>query len=224
LKDSGFVDENYEQLKLEFKREGIEVHGKVDAVLKTGEPVEIKSINNKNVMDIARYNANEPRENYVMQLAMYMDEMKQGMGYLFVVSLDGLNKFIIPCYKTDDGKYHCGKTEVDIQAEYKRWAKLWNENIVPRKMPDAFEKIYKPDPKTIDWKAVSLPKRRAAVNDGVVVGSDWTILYSNWKKKIIALQGHEKAGYTDSEKAWIKARLLELFPRTNHEVKEELPA
>ena len=211
LKDSGFVDETYEQQKISIVREGVEIHGKIDAILKTGEPVEIKSINNKNVYDILNYNQGKPKENYVGQLAIYMDALGKDTGYLFAVSLDGLNKFLMPCYKTAEGKYRCGTVEVDIYAEYKRWAKLWNENIVPKTMPDAFQYIYKPDIEKIDWKKVLLAKRRAAVNDGVVVGSDWHITYSPWADKIVRLQGHSQRGYTDAEKARIKEILLKLF-------------
>lgn len=210
LKDSGFVPENYEQLAVESVREGVTIHGRIDAIMNDGTPIEIKSINNKNVFDISNYTNNEPRESYVGQLAIYMDALGKEKGYLFAVTLDGLNKFIFPCYKTSEGKYRCGKVEVDIQKEYKRWAKIWNENIVPRKIPDVWEYTYKPDINKIDWKKVPLPKRRAAVNDGVVVGGDWHINYSPWKNKIVALQG-TTVGYNDEEKAHIKKILLTLF-------------
>jgi hypothetical protein len=213
LKDSGFVDETYEQKSIEIEREGIQIHGKIDAILKDGTPIEIKSINNKNVFDIMKYNNGEARESYVGQLASYMDALNVKQGYLFVVSLDGLNKFLMPCFKTETGTYKCGKTEVDIYKEYRRWAKIWNENIVPKKLPDVWEHIYKPDIEKIDWKKVPLAKRRNAVNEGVIVGSDWHVTYSPWADKIVELQGHKQRGYTDEEKARIKEILLTVFKK-----------
>lgn len=212
LKDSGYVDENYEQKSISIVREGVEIHGKIDAILKSGIPVEIKSINNKNVFYVKKYHDGFPRESYVGQLAIYMDALGVEQGYLFAVTLDGLEKFLIPCYKTKDNTYRCGKIEIDISKEYKRWAKIWNENIVPKKLPDIWEYTYKPKIDSIDWTKVPLAKRRNAVINGVVVGSAWQITYSPYCNRIVELQG-ETRGYTDEEKKVIADKLTTLFKK-----------
>ena len=212
LKDSGYVDENYEQKSISIVREGVEIHGKIDAILKDGTPVEIKSINNKNVFDVRKYHDGFPRESYVGQLAIYMDALEVDYGYLFAVTLDGLEKFLILCQKIGEGKYRCGNVEVDIAKEYKRWAKIWNENIISKKLPDIWEYTYKPKIDSIDWTKVPLAKRRNAVMNGVVVGSDWQITYSPYCNKIVELQG-EVRGYTDEEKKILADKLTTLFKK-----------
>src|SRR5665213_3071187 len=95
LKENGHIDPTYEQDNFPttvIHREGVEIHMKFDAKvinsvlqcehgmlpqnnlvdLRDGEPLEIKSINNANVVDVQKYIAGQPRENYVMQLSMYM--------------------------------------------------------------------------------------------------------------------------------------------------------
>ena len=65
LKDSGIVDTNFDQANEEtfqMERNGVIVRMKIDAmvsknapILNADSPIEIKSINNKNAMDIKKY-------------------------------------------------------------------------------------------------------------------------------------------------------------------------
>lgn len=207
LKDSGFVAEDYDQKvhgRIEIEREGVKINGYIDAITKSGLPIEIKSINNKNQFDIAKYEDGKPRENYVGQLAVYMDALNVGIGYLLVASIDGLNYFLFECKKVGEGKYKCKDTEVDIGAEYKKWAKLYTGNIEKDIVPQPTEYIYKRDVNEIDWSKVSKTAISKARNGHAVVG-DWQITFSPWKNKIIEMQG-STLGYTDEEIAIIKEK------------------
>lgn len=207
LKDSNIVPEEYDQ----------DVHGviskEIDGVLftghmdgntsldQTGYPIEIKSINNKNAWDIKKYEENNPRENYVGQLAMYMYLTNVDTGYLFVASIDGLNRFFFECKDIGGGKYRCGNTTVDISSEVRRLIKLYKDNVLTNTLPDIFEYRYKYNIHEIDWTTVPKDKISKARNNKAVIG-DWQIQYSGWKDKIVELQG-ETLGYTIDELAII---------------------
>lgn len=200
LKDSGIVAEEYNQKehgRIELERHGIRVHGYIDALSKKGNPLEIKSINNKNAFDLNKYERGYPRESYVGQLATYMEQLNSDQGALFASSIDGLNYFWIPCERVRPGVYRCGNVEIDIDKEYQRWAKLYTENIVPRVLPDIWQYRYKHDVNTLDWTKQSKNSITKARNGHAVIG-DWQISWSPWKNKIIELQG-TVPGYTAEE-------------------------
>lgn len=210
LKMSGLVAEDYDQkLHGGFKvqREGITVSGYTDARMVeayNGEPIEIKSINNKNANDVSSYKNGYPRKNYVGQLAIYMDVMQKQRGHLFVSSIDGLNRFWLYCNKIGDGIYQCGHVIVNVNEEYRRWDMLLKNNIIPKIMPDVFEHRYKIPVEEIDWHTISKSKISWARNGHGVIG-DWEVLYSPWKDKIIELQG-TVLGYTNKELAIIQEK------------------
>ena len=207
LKDSGFVAEDYDQKthgRIEIEREGVRINGYIDAITKDGLPIEIKSINNKNQFDIAKYEDGKPRENYVGQLAIYMDALGVDTGYLLVSSIDGLNYFLFECKKIGERKYKCKDTEVDLDKEYKRWSKLYSGNIEKDIEPKATEYLYKYDINTIDWNKLSKTAISKARNNHAVVG-DFQITYSPWADKIIEMQGTQR-GYTEDEIKFIKEK------------------
>lgn len=152
FKTSGLVDEYYIQEydgQVRMEREGLEIHGYIDAQtienelgLEPNAPIEVKSINNKNIYDIRDYENGKPRENYVGQLAVYMDYMDSDRGYLFVASVDGLNVFVLPCEKKGKGVYQCGEVIVNIDKEYKRWSSI-SKAVEEENMPDVFGYRYK---------------------------------------------------------------------------------
>lgn len=205
FKSNGVVAEDYDQKehgRIEIEREGIRIHGYIDAIKKdTGTPIEIKSINNANRFDVRKYEMNLPRENYVGQLSIYIDALGLDSGNLFVSSIDGLNRFWFDCVR-DGLKFKCGETEVDLEAEYKRWSKLYHEHVVKGVAPDIWEYRYKIPVEEVNWKGLSKTDISKARNNQKVIG-DWQVQYSPWKDLIIELQG-ETLGYTDKEIAYIK--------------------
>lgn len=203
LKDSDIVAEDYNQKengRVEIEREGIKITGYIDAMTKDGLPIEIKSINNKNSYDIKQYEYGNPKENYVGQLAIYMDGLGVDTGYLFAISVDGLNRFWFECKKIGDRKYQCKNVIIDLDRCYKRWSNLYKNNIEKDVQPDPNEIIYKIPVDEIDWKTVSKGDISKARNGHKVIGgkNSWRIAYSNWKDKIIGLQDAE-IGYSPEE-------------------------
>lgn len=200
LKMNGIVAEEYDQ-KLhggfKIEREGITISGYTDARTLDGEPIEIKSINNKNSNDIREYENGYPRANYVGQLSIYLDALGKDRGYLFASSIDGLHRFWFECVKIGNGVYKCGNVTVNVNSEYRRWAILWTEHIRTGLIPNPFQYLYKYDVRTLDWHNVSASKISGARTGKSVVG-DWQLVYSDWKDKIIALQG-TTPGYTNEE-------------------------
>lgn len=201
LKMNGIVKEDYDQKehgRIEHKYKGIQINGYIDALSIDGYPIEIKSINNKNGYDIGKYEAGNPRENYVGQLATYMEAKGQTRGFLFVASIDGLNYFWFECTAQGNGIYKCGNVVVDLYKEWDRWVQLKKELDNFTLNPNyIWEHRYKYPIEEIDWKLTSNDKISKARNNHAVIG-DWEILYSSWKNRIIDLQD-DSLGYTQEE-------------------------
>ena len=216
LKDSGIVAADFDQEKEEttvMERNGVKIRMKFDAIVSGGEdlvigaPIECKSINNKNAFDIKKYAEGYPRDNYVSQLSIYMDCLNKDTGYLMVASIDGLNHFEFECKKVGEGKYQCGQTQVDINKEYERWAKIW-KCVQDKVEPDPFEfGRYKIPLAEIDWTKVSKTDISKARNGMKVIGDPeaWRVSYSPYKDLILKAQGIKEPGYTEQEIEQIKA-------------------
>ena len=215
LKDNGIVAADFNQAgeeTTEMERNGVKVRMKFDAIIAGGEdlvigsPLEVKTINNKNSFDIKKYAEGFPRESYVGQLSIYMDALKKDTGYLFVASIDGLNNFWFDCKKIGEGKYQCGQTQVDINKEYERWAKIW-KCVQDKVEPDPFEfGRYKIPVAEIDWSKVSKTDISKARNGMKVIGDPeaWHVSYSSYKNLLLKAQGIIEPGYTEQEIEQIK--------------------
>lgn len=168
--------------------------------MNAGEPIEIKSINNKNSFDIQKYIDTKPRESYVYQLAIYMDALSKEQGHLFVSSIDGLNSFWFVCKKIGDQVYQCGETIADLKTEYAKFAKLWE--LRDKDIPDEIwkEETYKLPIEQINWANMSVSAITEVRNGRKVIGSEgkWHIDYSPWKNLIVEKQG-ATLGYTEEE-------------------------
>lgn len=73
----------------EFRNKKYNIHGFVDVVAQSGQPIEIKTVSSKELEDII---ANGPREEHERQLAFYIDQLKQKSGKLLYVSRDDPSK------------------------------------------------------------------------------------------------------------------------------------
>ena len=205
FKSNGIVPEDYDQKvhgRIDIEREGVTIHGYIDAKMIDGTPIEIKSINNANKWDVKKYQDNKPRENYVGQLAVYMDALDLDSGYLFVSSIDGLNRFIFECKRIGYRKFKCGETEVDLDKVYKKWAEFYTKCIVGNEPPDIWEYRYKIPVEEIDFKELSTTDIGKMRNNAKVLG-DFQISYSPFKDMIIKMQG-DTLGYTPKEIDFIK--------------------
>jgi hypothetical protein len=211
LKMNHAVKEDYDQKKdgrIEHKYKSIQINGYIDAISVNGTPIEIKSINNANKFDISKYENGNPRENYVGQLATYMEAKGERRGFLFVASIDGLSHFWFECTALGEGKYKCGSVVVDLYKEWDKW------RVVQKQVQEKDETIfnmyflwqyrYKYPVEEIDWTKVSATDISKARNGHKVIG-DWQIGWSSWKNKIIQMQG-TVPGYTAEEMAIIREK------------------
>jgi hypothetical protein len=247
LKENGIVEKDFDQEEIEptvVVREGVTITSHLDATvrkgapitlqvgdsifpqhievtLEEGEPIEIKSINNKNSFDIAKYEMGQPRDNYVGQLAQYMDSLGKERGHLFVASIDGLHTFWLPCKHLGNGQYQCGETIVDLKAQQKRYAEIWQRKDSE---PNWFEETYKLPLEKVDWRALSKTKIGDARNGRYVVGSEnkWRIDYSPYKNLIVEKQG-ATLGYSEAEIAKVK-ELTDGFTTWFKKIKDEVPS
>lgn len=232
LKENGIVDGDFDQDKNEstaIEREGVPISMRFDALVKKGgtilktddtrlpqsqeitlnegEPIEIKSINNKNSFDIQKYIDSKPRESYVTQLSIYMDALGKEKGHLFVSAIDGLSYFWFVCMKVSDGIYRCGDTEVDINKVYKRWKEIWDmkDGEIPAELWS--EEIYKLPIESIDFTQLSVSRIGDMRNGRYVLGSEnkWKIDYSPYSRMIIEKQ-EVTIGYSEEELAFIREK------------------
>lgn len=216
FKSNGVVPEDYDQKehgRISIQREGIEIHGYIDAKMIDGTPIEIKSINNANKFDIKKYEDGNPRENYVGQLAVYMDALGVDSGHLFVSSIDGLHRFWFDCKRVGDRVFKCGNTTVDLDKVYKRWADLYNNHVLKDTPPDIWEYRYKVPVDEIDFKALSTTDI-SKMRNGAKVYGDFQISYSPYKDLIIKLQG-DTLGYTPKEIEFIKEKTKGFSSKVN---------
>lgn len=209
LKMNGIVNKDYDQKKdgrIEHKYKSIQINGYIDAISIDGTPIEIKSINNANKFDIGKYENGTPRENYVGQLATYMEAKGRKLGYLFVASIDGLSYFWFECTSLGNGRYKCGTVIVDLYKEWDKWVelKVYVDTGAPLPPNYLWEHRYKYPVEEIDWRSLSNDKISKARNGHAVVG-DWEVGWSPWKNRIVELQG-TVLGYTNEELSIIKEK------------------
>lgn len=206
LKDSDIVNDTYVQERdgrIEIQREGVQINGYIDAITKQGKPIEIKTINNKNSFDILKYRKQSPRENYVGQLSIYLDAKDLESGYLFVSSIDGLDRFWFEAQRIGFRKFKCGDVVVDLDKQYKKWSEFKRNYLDRGEDKEYFSEYqYKYDIEKLDWKKVSKNDIQKARNGQKVIG-DWQVQWSPWKDLIIQQQG-QTLGYTKEEIVRIK--------------------
>jgi hypothetical protein len=181
------------QDRVEMDREGVKITGRMDSiVIDNGEAkvLEIKSFYGEpQAMDLR---AGKPRSSYLKQLAIYMDAMEmpngillymdRGTGEMFQFNLrrgDGL-VFSCDAFNSDGKTVH---TFFDLAVDYKRFAQIWRENIVPGVEPES-DYRYKYLIDTIDWAKVPKSKITEARMGRVVLG-DWQAKYSPYKDLIV---------------------------------------
>jgi len=189
-----------EQWRIEGEREGVPVSGYVDAVFKDGSPLEIKSF--YGAYQLKDLKAGKPRESYLKQLAIYMDFLDADKGYLVYIDRGTGEMFQFVLERVEGLKFKCMTVEFDLTDVYKRWARLYRNNIMPRLEPKS-EYRYKIPVEEVDWTKVSKSDISKARNGKKVIGDHWSVAYSPYKNLIIEREG-ATLGYTLEEEAKIK--------------------
>ena len=140
------------------------------------------------------------KESYLKQLCIYMYHFKIKHGILLMINQGTGERYEFEVYNEGKNPYHfiCTDNTVEINLEevFKRWEKIYIENILPKKEPE-IEFQYKYDIEKVNWDEVSASAIQKARNNKAVLGH-WAIKYSDWKDLIIEKQG-TVAGYTPEE-------------------------
>lgn len=200
-----------DQTRVEMEREGIKITGYIDAILTDGSPMEIKTF--YGFYQLKELKAGNPKTSYLKQLAMYMDFLDQEKGYLFYMErgTGEMFEFELVKQQTLTGRvYKCNEIEFDLNDVYKRWARLYKNNIVPKIEPKS-EFRYKIPVDEVDWDSLSNADITKARTGKKVIGDSWHVQYSSYKNLIIQREADalgkpfsEQIGYTDEEISTIK--------------------
>ena len=200
-------NEEKEQFYFRTKLNGLPVSGAIDAILKDGSPLEIKSY--YGYYQTTEIIADKPRLSYLKQLAVYMTVLDQDAGYLYYAPLieqgDKLETKPHKVFKLErhGESFRCGDIEFTLLPTLKRW-QLAYELIEANEPPSAFLDglCYKTPLDEINWRGLKKSEISKARNNRGVIG-DWAVAYSPWKDKWVEEQ-KQTLGYTDSELATIK--------------------
>lgn len=194
-----------DQYRVEMTRGGVPVSGYMDAVgispLHGYFPLEIKTFYGE--YQEREIKNGQPKTAYLKQLAVYMDYIGSSHGVLLYVErgTGAVYQFVLEC--VDNGIYRCNGITFSIEDIYKRWANLYNNNVLLHIEPKP-EYRYKYDVSTLDWSKVNKSDISKARNGHKVIG-DWQVLYSPYKDLIIERESTQ-LGYTLEEIAIIREK------------------
>jgi len=200
LVKQGVVKDMDDQLRIEMVRCGVPITGYADAILTEGDmPCEIKTY-------YGDYQDRElgngmVRSSYVKQIAMYMDCTGKENGLLLYMNRGNGKMFEFPVERNGD-RFMCGEVRFDITDTYKKWAQLYENNILKNIEPKS-EYRYKIPIEEIDWSTISNADISKARNNKKVIGDSWSVQYSDYKD-LILLQEGVTAGYSEQELDRIK--------------------
>ena len=223
LRKSGALIERFsndERCYFEWGPHKVPISGYPDVGVKIGDEeilVEIKTYYGG--MQHSKIRNGGVKESYLKQLAIYMHYWKIKHGILFMVNQGTGERFEFELYQ-EGNEYHyiCpdNGVEIDMLAVFKRFEKIWLENVKAKKEPE-IEFQYKYDIEKIDWDDTASSKISKARNNKAVIGS-WQITYSNFKNMIVEKQG-TTLGYTDKEIARIKELTAGYSTKKSNQVK-----
>lgn len=153
--------------------------------------------------------AGRVRLSYLRQLAIYMYYFKMEHGILLMINQGTGEMTEFDLYQifspNPNSPLHfiCPDNDIEFNLEetFKRWDKIYVENILPRVEP-AIEFTYKYDIYKLDWSKISSSDISKARNGHKVLG-DWAVKYSDFKNLIVEKQG-TTLGYTNQEIDYIR--------------------
>jgi hypothetical protein len=180
-----------DQFRVEMEREYVPITGYMDAVHAEGYPIEIKT-HYAHSVDKKLESGGPPSEHYCHQLAVYMDFMGVDRGTIISANRANGNIFSSNIVGFGDGVYECKGYRFNLHDEYKRWRKIMEENIIPRKEPD-LEYLYRPDvtKKLLDQYAEDKIKK-AIKGERVLCDHNWRYQYSSFKDRVIQKEADMK--------------------------------
>lgn len=164
-------------------------------------PVEIKSFYG-DWQDKDLQNGNV-KENYVAQLSIYLDYLDLKEGILFYINRGRGQTYQFKVKKISEWKYKCNDMVVDLEKIYKRWSRLYKNNILKKIEPKP-EYTYKYDIDKLNWKEQKPSAISNARNNHKVIG-DWQAMYSSYFQLHLKYEKTQR-GYTDKEIEKIKEK------------------
>jgi len=184
------------QFRVEMVREGVPVTGYIDGLFVDGTPLEVKTFYGE--YQAKELKAGKPKTAYLKQLAVYMDFLNVDKGKLIYMDR-GTGEMYEFTLVREGNNFKCLTIEFDITDTYKRWARLYKNNILPMIEPKS-EYVYKypiEQIKTASKATISAARTNKAVH------GDWQIKYSPYKDLLIEREGCG-LGYSDEELRQIK--------------------
>ncbi len=149
--------------------------------------------------------AGKIKPQYLRQLAIYCYHFKIKHGVLLMINQGTGEMFEYDIYQSDKDPYHfiCpdNGTEFTLIDTFRRWEKIYVENILPKVEPP-IEGVYKYDIYKLDWSKISTSDISKARNGAKVLG-DWSVKYSPFKNLIVERQ-NTCLGYTNEEIDYIR--------------------
>lgn len=173
-----------DQFRVEMEREFVPVTGYMDAVHVEGFPIEIKTHWAQGVDSMLEAGM-PPNEHYCYQTAVYMDYMGVDRGQIVSANRATGGIWFSEVRHLGDSVYECKGFRFDLGAEYKRWRKIMEDNVIPRKEP-ALEYFYRPDvtKKLLDMYDDTKIKK-AIKGERVLSDHKWRYQYSSFKEKVM---------------------------------------
>lgn len=193
------------QVRVEMEREGVQITGYIDAVLKDGTPMELKSYyGDYQDKDLE---AGNPKTSYLKQLAIYMDFLNVSKGYLVYFNR-GTGQMYQFTLNRDGDKYTCNNISFDLRDTYSKWAVL-KKDFIDKGIEPNSDYQYKYPISSINWSELSTSKISSARNGSAVIG-DYQVKYSPYKNYIVSKEA-KSHGLTFEEYIGYDSRELELI-------------
>ena len=212
--------EDGKQFRVEMEREYVPVTGYMDAVCTNGDPMEIKTHWLPH-LDEQFDNGKPPSEHYCYQLAVYMDFLGKDHGILAQGNIVSGNVWFIDMYRIRDLVFECNGFQFDLGAEYKRWRKIMEENIIPRKEPD-LEDFYHPEVTNELLDKYTEDKIKAAIKGRrMLCDHTWRYQYSSYKQLVIKKESELKGISEGDLCTYSDAEIDKMMDYLNVEWKEQ---
>ena len=197
--DAGLAQDLEEQVHIEIERLGVPISGYIDALDKSGDPIELKSY--YGYYQQKDLESGQPRTSYLKQLAIYMDALGKDKGTLLYVGRDMGKMYEFELVR-EEHQFKCNDICFCLSETYERWARLYKNNVLKGIEP-APDHRYKIPVEEVDWTSLSNSDiTKARTNKKVIGDHPWIVQYSAYKDLIIQRQGVE-AGYTSDELKYI---------------------
>lgn len=168
------------QYYMSMERLGVPITGNMDGMTHDGLPVEIKT-HGFDAVDSMFDRGEPPNDNYLHQLAIYMDFLSVDKGFIVQRNRSNGRIFFFDVHRTDEYCFECNGYKFNLLDMYEKWADLYHNYIV-KDIEPPLEYEYRPHitKELLDNYA---PDKIVLAIKGKRVLSDhnWRPQYCNWK-------------------------------------------